>query len=392
MAWLTGWNRRKSKIVNGTTAGLQTDYQIKLTVRRTSGTDTATDIYLGTNVNNDFSDLRFTSSDGTTLLNYWIESLLIGSNAIVWIKIPSIPTSPGSTTIYIYYDNITAPSISNGTNTFIQWHGYANAQFYDSNLSIPPVIYEAYGRRISGDNFYLGLSSTGIFYQGNSVNIHDYTAFNARYLGNSKNGTISETSNGPAFAANTWYKFKIVVSPTSIIFDTSGYSTVTTTTNVPIGTMGLTMQLTQDGISSHPTNGEQQYSFTRKYASPEPTFGSSGIEETPGCPTSPKYEGDTVHLSATPKDGTGPYYVEFRKSIEGISTIISFYTNAPENVEIIEDYILTNEDIRTAYSGIIRFSVYMEDSCPPPLGPQTCTQYCDVIIGCYAPVCNFTVT
>ena len=30
------------------------------------------------------------------------------------------------------------------------------------------------------------------------------------------------------------------------------------------------------------------------------------------CPTVPKYSGDTITLESTPRDGTGPYYVEFR--------------------------------------------------------------------------------
>jgi len=45
-----------------------------------------------TKVLSDFSDLRFTSSDGVTLLNHWIEHYDVSSKfAIVWIKFPSIP-------------------------------------------------------------------------------------------------------------------------------------------------------------------------------------------------------------------------------------------------------------------------------------------------------------
>lgn len=104
------------------------------------------------------------------------------------------------------------------------------------------------------------------------------------------------------------------------------------------------------------------------------------------CSSTLKYEGDTIHLSATPKDGIGQYYVEFRKN--GIP-IIS-YPNSLENIEITHDYILTDDDIRSASLGTIDFSVYMEDSCPT--GPQTCEQTCTTNIGCIAPVCNFIVT
>ncbi len=119
--WLTGWNRRKLLTTLGSTSGYLADYQMKLIVHKSTGTDTTTDIYVGTNVKDDFSDLRFTLSDGSTLLNYWTESITgISPNlvATVWIKIPLIQTNPCSTNIYTYYDNPSAASVSNGPNTF----------------------------------------------------------------------------------------------------------------------------------------------------------------------------------------------------------------------------------------------------------------------------------
>lgn len=113
------------------------------------------------------------------------------------------------------------------------------------------------------------------------------------------------------------------------------------------------------------------------------------------CPTSPKYEGDAITLQATPKDGTGPYYVIFRKNgvtigpsrLGGLPNPI---INAPEDTQITRIYTLDNEDIRTALTGTIDFSIYMEDSCPT--GVKTCNETCTINIGCIAPVCNFTVT
>jgi hypothetical protein len=51
MAWLTTpsvWYRRKPKLVRGSTAGAQIDYQLKLSVYKGVGTDTDNTIYLGT--------------------------------------------------------------------------------------------------------------------------------------------------------------------------------------------------------------------------------------------------------------------------------------------------------------------------------------------------------
>ena len=112
------------------------------------------------------------------------------------------------------------------------------------------------------------------------------------------------------------------------------------------------------------------------------------------CPIIPKYSGDMITLNATPKDGIGPYYVVFKKGIGIINplrlgSLSNPVTGVPENTLITRVYTLDDEDIRTS-TGIISFSVYMEDSCPT--GAQTCTETCAMTIGCVAPVCNFVVT
>jgi hypothetical protein len=70
----------------------------------------------------DFDDLRFTTSDGTTLCSYWIESVT-GSTpdrvATVWIEVPTIAAHPDDTTIYMYYGHADAAAASDGATTFI---------------------------------------------------------------------------------------------------------------------------------------------------------------------------------------------------------------------------------------------------------------------------------
>lgn len=129
------------------------------------------------------------------------------------------------------------------------------------------------------------------------------------------------------------------------------------------------------------------------------SFGSSGFGgqsiSLATCPTVPKYSGDTLTLQATPRDGIGPYHVEFRMNgpaIPGNDPLGNPYTipSAIENVTIIRTYILSDADIAGALTGTINFSIYIEDSCPTT--HQTCTESCIINIGCIAPVCNFTVT
>jgi hypothetical protein len=65
----------------------------------------------------DGSDIRFTHSDGTTALNYWIESWDNANYlAYVWVRVPGVAT--GYTSIYLYYGNPEANTASSGIGTF----------------------------------------------------------------------------------------------------------------------------------------------------------------------------------------------------------------------------------------------------------------------------------
>jgi len=59
-------------------------------------------------------DIRFTDSDGVTLISYWIESGVNSSNTRIWVKVPSIPAKSRKT-IYVYYGNPDAASESDMT-------------------------------------------------------------------------------------------------------------------------------------------------------------------------------------------------------------------------------------------------------------------------------------
>ncbi|OQB08509.1 MAG: hypothetical protein BWY21_01251 [Parcubacteria group bacterium ADurb.Bin216] len=117
-AWISGYQYSKSHTIIGSTSGAVTDYQMKFRIYRTTGTDSGDTVYLGSKVDSTYKDIYFTANDKTTPLSYWIESSDTTS-ATVWVKIPSIPASPDTATIYLYYGNPSAVSASNGDNTFI---------------------------------------------------------------------------------------------------------------------------------------------------------------------------------------------------------------------------------------------------------------------------------
>lgn len=70
----------------------------------------------------DGDDIRFTDSDGTTALPFWIETGTINTVATkIWVKIPNIPINPPDPRkiIHIFYGDPAATSVANGTNTFL---------------------------------------------------------------------------------------------------------------------------------------------------------------------------------------------------------------------------------------------------------------------------------
>ncbi|NIQ32951.1 MAG: DUF2341 domain-containing protein, partial [Nitrososphaeria archaeon] len=87
--------------MQGSTVGLVTNYPILLKVHYGSGADSGADVYLNANSRPDFGDLRFTTNDGQTELDYWIEEKVDGNYALIWVEVSSIPASPSSTLLYV---------------------------------------------------------------------------------------------------------------------------------------------------------------------------------------------------------------------------------------------------------------------------------------------------
>ena len=117
-SWYNGaWAYRKSHLITGS-SGAGTNYQVRVIVHKASGIDAGANVYLGTNILDDFADVRFTASNGTTLLDYWLEtgSLTSGTQAAFWVEVAADLGS--NQTIYIYYGNSGATTTSNGANTF----------------------------------------------------------------------------------------------------------------------------------------------------------------------------------------------------------------------------------------------------------------------------------
>jgi len=110
---LSGWTYRQSHII--TSSSVLSDYQIQFTVYKASGISSGSIIYCNNHCNDDFSDIRFTDTSDN-VYSYWIESYTSGVSAKIWVKFTSLSTS---NTIYVYYGNSSATSLSSGDNTFL---------------------------------------------------------------------------------------------------------------------------------------------------------------------------------------------------------------------------------------------------------------------------------
>lgn len=168
MDWLEGYQYRKS-VTLSRASGAVANYQMKLLLGESAGA-VGEDVDCGGFCRSDFNDIRFTKADGTTLIDYWIESISgVTPNrlATIWIEFDYIGTS--ATTFYMYYGNASAPVYSNGVDTFIafddfEWGSNGDAITTGTNMSWSS---DAGGTtvRISTDHAYSGTRCMGIMGQ-----------------------------------------------------------------------------------------------------------------------------------------------------------------------------------------------------------------------------------
>lgn len=151
MAWLTGWTyRQQVTLAHSTGAG--TGYQVDVT---------RTMAQLSSHANADFSDVRFTASDGETLLSYYMVSVVSGTSFDALVKVTD-DLSTVDATICMYYGKADASSASSAANTY---------DFYDTAATDGRANYTA--RAINNGNtlalgygagFYGAIAATNDMY------------------------------------------------------------------------------------------------------------------------------------------------------------------------------------------------------------------------------------
>ena len=117
--WMSGWLARIPLLVENK-AQVAGNATLRFIVRYGSGVNDGATLYCNGMCRPDFGDIRFTDSDGTTLLSYYVEKIVPYEYAVVWVR---VPIGPGEAkTIYMYYGNYSAtPAPSHWSNVFIHY-------------------------------------------------------------------------------------------------------------------------------------------------------------------------------------------------------------------------------------------------------------------------------
>jgi len=364
MTFPTDWAYRKSHTITHPTGGL-TNYQVKIRVYRTTGTDSVDTVYVGDKCLADFGDIRFTNNAGTEL-DYWME-VNATTYADFWVEIDNISTS---TNIYIYYGNSEATTTSNGDTTFLffddfttldtsKWDtttyiGVGSVSISSGKLNIVkpstsgnrPVVYSK--NKISTANTIIetifNITSTteqvGISLRSNLTSDSSYrlyflaqtTSVEDAYGDFTASGTYQKVTNFCSWTTGTNYRLKYILGSSSTVWDQNG--TQTSYAAAYTAEAYLCLGFYYPNSSSTGTyNILYDFIFQRNYATTEPTHSTWGAEQD--------LSATSFTIRITPTTGTDPLSVTYNCIIpEG--TLTNFVLNYGDGNVYTPPPIITN--------------------------------------------------
>ncbi len=302
--WLDPWGNRKSISIQENSGVQLTDYQVRIDVANEPG------------MSGNFSDIRFTQSDGVTLLDFWMEGKF-GTNAIFWVKIPHLNAN-SNTEIFMYFDNIASPLASNPNSTFV---------FYDDF------------RYNVGWNDY-----------NNGVAEFDTTTFVSERISTLKKATNCDPSGGWKSLGQNLSEFKLITRETRIADTVTGcawnrYSIESTSFN------GYGVRRLAE------TNGVNKFGTERR----KNGVGSNAVQIDVNQPQDFWYRTELNRCSATTNNLSTAFYDDNRNLIgSAISTDMSY-----NSFDIVA--------LRGGIDFYIDFFAVANFTCPEPtvtLGPN----------------------
>lgn len=210
--WLNGWKYRRQLTINSSLIDESLiDFPV-LVILDSSFFDF-------TKVKDNGEDIRFTDSDGTTLLKYEIEHWnKTTGKAEIWVKIPQVSAST-DTVFYIYYGNSEATDAQDPVNVWascamvlhMKEAGTREDSTGNNNDGTPNAVTKAPSERIDGADSFDG--SASYINVPNSASLNFGTSsFSYSFWFYSKAGTtqdVIDKKGGTASSINAGYKLVI---------------------------------------------------------------------------------------------------------------------------------------------------------------------------------------
>lgn len=211
------WNYRQKFTITGTSGDAVTNYQMQMVVQYGNGSSTGSTCYVNGHSKTDFGDVRFTQNDGTTLLDYWMETYTSSTSATFWIEFNSIPASPSTVYFYIYYGYGSATTTSSSANTFVRTI---------ANTKLAWSFDEASGNAIDNS----GNSNTGTFGNGMTRSTVQLRWGNSAYTDGTGDKNVQAASSaslnptGSAVSWDTWIYLNSVTGERWIVGKGAGWN------------------------------------------------------------------------------------------------------------------------------------------------------------------------
>lgn len=320
MAWLNNWKYRKKITITGQT-GAGSNYQVKLKVGESSGAsgenfDVRNRCVSFPSAKNTSGDIRFTDNDGSTLLDFWVESVT-GTTpnrlATIWVEVADDLGS--NVDVYCYYGGVTT-NVSNGDNTFnffddfdddsldeTKWNEWLSDGSYSESSDILQITggassawevigavtkfstnktFEYYAKAIEDkENMEVAIDdrSDDGTYVGSGTDNAGFKRFNdseiKSFYSTKREGSLQKTTRTDSIA--NYSKLMIKWSSSDVKFYIDGTLKATHSTQVPADTCGI-----QFACANDDTSVWCNYCFVRAYSATEPAYSSAGNEESAG--------------------------------------------------------------------------------------------------------------
>jgi len=395
-------------------------YRVPVTITNTEGELTNFQVQVNLGPSFDWgntlaggADIRFTSDNGLSEIDFWIESWNSGTSASIWVEVPTVDASPATTTIFMYYCNSGASSASDGFDTFDffddfnselldegverRWQasggtwsvqldtqqdgttgyvaeGIAGAEYriLKSSFTGSDYVLEGYGKQTAGRTWGFGIRTTDVTHTY-SLNLYeDLDGSNNIYLYNWNGGATTIWNQGlGVINMNTWYKLKVKAYGNSFdIFFNDVYRTTQTNSQWSNGAVALFID-----------NGQTaRYNDVRvrKYAASEPSA-SLGAVQTPSI---------LLSYTSTNVSCHGGSNGSINLSVSGGTPPYSYSWTGPS------EYTSTSEDISGLFAG--NYNVTVNDAASNQVGhsiditePDPLVVYSAVTV---APTCTTPAT